>query len=165
VAETILLHLPMGICVFLMTFFFCGRKSPALCKGDGRSVHRAQYYEHGKNAGIKTSDEDAVSNGCLSSILVILWLSQAVTSWLVSENYSESVKAWLDCIGFDFARNAAVGEDWNELVSANGDGELCPACPTGASLFESPLLEVMFEALLPCVVTLSFSRATFRGLH
>ena len=118
-----------------------------------------------KNAGIKTSDEDAVSNGCLSSILVILWLSQAVTSWLVSENYSESVKAWLDCIGFDFARNAAVGEDWNELVSANGDGELCPACPTGASLFESPLLEVMFEALLPCVVTLSFSRATFRGLH
>jgi hypothetical protein len=164
VAETILLHLPMGICVFLMTLFVV--ENLRLCA----KVMVDQYTERSITNMVKVLAsrppmKKLLVNGCLSSILIILWLSQAVASWLVSENYSESVKAWLDCIRFDFARNAAVGEEWNELLSANGNGELCPAYPTGASLFESQLLEVMFEALLPCVVALSFSRATFRGLH
>jgi hypothetical protein len=104
-------------------------------------------------------------NGCLSSILIIIWLSQAVTSWLVYTHYLDSVNEWLSCIRFDFARRTAVGEAWDELVSVNSDGELCSAYPTGTGLFKSQVLKVVFEGLLPCVVAMSFSRATFRSVR
>ena len=93
----------------------------------------------------------------LSVCLLILWLSQAVASRHVFQNYFGSMDAWLRCIRFDFARHAALGEAWKEEILVDIDGGLCPASPTGTGLFTSNLLKSMFETLLPLMVAITFS--------
>jgi hypothetical protein len=160
--ELFLLHLPMGFCVSLMAVFV--GENLRLCS----KVMVDRYTERSvanmvKVLAAKPPMRKLLVNGCISIVLMVLWLSQAVTSWLVFENYLESVNAWLVCIRFDFARRMIVGDEWDELVSADSDGELCSAYPTGTGLFESQVFKILFEALLPCVVAMSFSRKLLRG--
>jgi hypothetical protein len=162
--ELFLLHLPMGFCVSLMAVFV--GENLRLCS----KVVANQYTERSvanilKVLAAKPPMRKLLVNGCLSIVLMILWLSQAVTSWLVFENYLESVNAWLVCIRFDFARRMIVGDEWDELASADSDGELCSTYPMGTGLFESQVLKILFEALLPCVVAMSFSRKLLRGIY
>jgi hypothetical protein len=162
--ELFLLHLPMGLVVSLMTVFV-GENLRLCSKVVVDHYTKYSFTNVLKVLAAKPPMKKLLVNGCLSIVLIILWLSQAVTSWLVFENYLESVSSWLVCIRFDFARRMAVGDGWDELVSANSDGKLCSAYPTGTGLFESQIFKILFEALLPCVVALSFSRNLLRGMR
>jgi len=95
---------------------------------------------------------------CAAHVLILIWGSQVIASRLVFQNFFESMDAWLKCIRFDFARQAALGEKWSDVVGKmGGDGILCPASPEGDSLFELQLFRAIFEVGLPLIVAFSFS--------
>ena len=94
---------------------------------------------------------------CLSVVLMIVWLSQAVVSWSVFQNYMGSIEEWMKCIRYDFARHTAYGVAWTETVSTYESGESCPDFPQGLGLLELQVLKGFFEALLPGMVAATFS--------
>jgi hypothetical protein len=94
---------------------------------------------------------------CISAIVIVVWLSQAMASWWISENYLQAMDEWLQCIRFDFARHTAYGITWTDTIGSYKDGKSCPAFPEGVKLFELQLLKGIFEALLPGMVAMTFS--------
>ena len=88
---------------------------------------------------------------------MLVWLSQAVVSWSVFQNYVNSIEEWTSCIRYDFVRYTAYGNAWTDIISTYKNGESCPAFPQGLVLFELQLLKGVFEALLPGTVAVAIS--------
>jgi hypothetical protein len=155
--ESLLLHIPMCLCVCAMTYFV--QATMRLCF----QVMLLQCKERNLSSlyGVMKSRPQLLKMQKVSTasiVLMILWLTQAVASGSVFRNYLDSLDAWFRCVRFDFARHTALGAGvWQEVLASSSDGNLCPSSPTGAALFESHLLKGMFESLLPGLVAATFS--------
>jgi hypothetical protein len=162
VAESLLLHVPMCLCMGTMCLFI--RASVYIClealllQLDTRSL--ANMWKVLKS---RKEMYRLLFIGILSFTLMLVWVVQTVLAGVLSRGYIDAVDDWLACIRFDFARRNAAGEQWEELLVANSDGRLCPASPQGTNLFESQVLRSLFEVLLPVIVALAFSFQVVKG--
>jgi hypothetical protein len=155
--ESLLLHVPMGVCMVLMVYFI--QASTRLCFEVMQQTHQERSFRSIRKV-LRQRPQMAkmLCNSAVSVVLMIFWLSQAAASRAVFHSYFEAMDAWLRCVRFDFARHAALGLDWkDEVVEFGVDGNLCPASPTGTLLFESHLYRSLFEILMPAMVALTFS--------
>jgi hypothetical protein len=154
--EALLLHLPLSVCVLVMTLSVI--RVMALC-GQVMILSHGSFSLANLAKVIRSRPEmqKMVSVSCFSTLLMVIWMLQTVTSHATFGNYFESMDAWLRCIRFDFARHAAVGCEWVDVVREYSDGTECPASPAGAGLFLSQVLKATFEALMPFMVASTFS--------
>ncbi len=158
VAESLLLHVPMCLCMGTMCLFI--RASVLSCletvllQCQTRSL--ANIWKVLKS---RPEMNRMFFVGILSFTLMLVWVVQTVLAGVLSHVYIDAVDRWLACIRFDFARhNAAGGEQWEEaLLVANNEGRLCPGSPQGTTLFESQVLRSLFEVLMPGIVAITFS--------
>ena len=154
--ESLLLHIPMCLCVCAMTYVV--QATSRLClqvmmmQCEQRNL-RSLLQILATRPQLRKMQQISV----LSVFLMIMWISQAVEAGSVFRNHLNSIDAWFRCVRFDFARHAAVGVEWEELLASNIGGDLCPTSPDGVGLFESLLLKDMFEVLLPLLVASNFS--------
>jgi hypothetical protein len=162
VAESLLLHVPMCLCMGTMCLFI--RASVQICLEtlllQCRTRSLANIWKVLKS---RPEMYRLFFIGILSFTLMLVWVVQTVLAGVLSRVYIDAVDGWLACIRFDFARRNAAGEQqWEELLVANSEGKLCPASPQGTTLFESQVLRSMFEVLMPGMVAITFS---FRILY
>lgn len=89
--EALLLHLPMCVCVALMTWFIASSfmlvMSVALMQNKDRTF---QSFFLVLNSKAQLRKISLIT--CLCSVLMLVWLSQAVTARYVSENYLNTVQ-------------------------------------------------------------------------
>jgi hypothetical protein len=162
VVESLLLHVPMCLCMGTMCLFI--QASVHICletvllQLETRSL--ANIW---KVLRSRAEMNRLFFIGILSFTLMLVWVVQTVLAGFLSRVYIDAVDGWLSCIRFDFARRNAAGEQWEELLVANSEGRLCPASPQGTNLFESQLLRSLFEVLLPVMVALTFSFRVMEG--
>jgi hypothetical protein len=154
--ESLLLHVPMALCVIVLGHFIVGNVK--ICLEAVLLQHEQRNFRNVWNI-LKARPQlrKMMSISCGTSALIVVWLSQAIANWWVSENYLQAMEEWLQCIRFDFARHTAYGVVWTETVDSFKDGELCPAFPEGLALYELQLLKGIFEVLLPGMVSATFS--------
>jgi hypothetical protein len=155
--EAMLLHIPLSICVLLMTLSVI--RVMRLCSRIMVLTHGG--YSIGNLLKVVRSRPEMkrlIAVTSFSTFLMVIWLFQAVASRVTFENYFESMDEWMRCIRFDFARHAAVGVEWIDVVREYNDGTQCPASPVGAGLFDSQVLKALFESLTPFMVAATFSR-------
>jgi hypothetical protein len=161
VVESLLLHVPMCLCMGTMCLFI--RASVHICLEtvllQCRTRSLANIWKVLKS---RPEMNRIFFIGILSFTLMLVWVVQTVLAGVLSHVYIEALSHWLACIRFDFARRNAAGEQWEELLVANSDGRLCPASPQGTTLFESQVLRSLFEVLIPGMVAITFG---FRILH
>ncbi len=163
VVESLLLHVPMCLCMGTMCLFIQG--SVHVCLEAVLLQRQTRSLANIWNA-LKSRPEmyRLFFIGVLSFTLMLVWVVQTVLAGVLSRVYIDAVDGWLACIRFDFARrNAAGGEHWEELLVANSEGGLCPASPQGTTLFESQVLRSLFEVLLPGMVAFTFSCRVVKG--
>jgi hypothetical protein len=154
--EAVLLHVPMSVCVLVMAYLIFANMRICMRVLLLQSQNRS-FRDFSKLMQKRPQLRKMLVISTVTLALALLWLSQAVASARVFNHYFEAVDEWLRCIRFDFARHAAVGDLWDEVVSTNHDGVLCPAAPTGIGLYESQLSKSIFEALMPLLVAVAFS--------
>ena len=159
--EMFLLHAPMAFCTIVMVYFAAANLK--LCAGMLQQQHQARTLRN--FWGVLTSKpqlKNMLTINLLSGICTLVWLSQAVVSWWVFENYVNSMDEWMQCIRYDYARSTALGAVWAETVSTYKDGESCPLFPDGVRLFELQLLKGIFETLLPGTVAVAIGWPIWR---
>jgi hypothetical protein len=155
--EAMLLHIPLSICVLLMTLSVL--RVMRLCALVMVRTHGGYSIANLlKVVRSRPEIKRLIAVSSFSTFLMTVWLIQAVASRVTFENFFESMDEWLRCIRFDFARHAAVGSEWIDVVREYNDGTQCPASPEGAGLFESQVLKALFESLTPFIVAATFSR-------
>jgi hypothetical protein len=154
--EALLLHVPMALCVITMGRFIVGNLKICL---EIVLLQNAERSFRNAWAVLKTRPQlqKMMFISCTSAIIIVVWLSHAMASWWISENYLQAMDKWLQCIRFDFARHTAYGITWTDTIGSYKDGKSCPAFPEGVELFELQLLKGIFEALLPGMVAMTFS--------
>ncbi len=162
VVESLLLHVPMCLCMGTMCLFIQGSVhiclETVLLQLETRSL--ANIWKVLKS---RPEMYRLFCIGILSFTLMLVWVVQTVLAGVLSRDYMDAVDNWLACIRFDFARRHAFGEPWEELLVANKEGRLCPTSPQGTTLFESQVLRSLFEVLLPVMVALTFSFRVVKG--
>jgi hypothetical protein len=159
--EAMLLHIPLAICVLLMTLSVI--RVMRLCILVMVKTHGGYSIANlFKVVRSRPELRRLVAVSTFSTFLMAIWLFQAVASRDTFTNFFESMDEWLRCIRFDFARHAAVGAEWNDVVREYSDGTQCPASPEGAGLFESQVLKALFESLTPFMIAATFSWTILR---
>ncbi len=162
VVESLLLHVPMCLCMGTMCLFIQG--SVRICLETVLLQLETQSLANiWKVLKSRAELNRLFFIGILSFTLMLVWVVQTVLAGVLSRVYIDAVDVWLACIRFDFARRNAAGERWDELLVANSDGRLCPASPQGTTLFESQVLRSLFEVLLPVMVAFTFSFRVVKG--
>jgi hypothetical protein len=163
--ETVMLHLPLLLCVGTMAYFIvttltlCMRIVSIQGEGQGR-------YAVGlllKHIRDRSHMKKMLCISFIAVLLLVLWTIQTITSRWAFQHFFDSMDEWLQCVRFDFARRLSVGDDsvWDEAI-LTFDGTQCPPAPEGGSLFLTQVARAMFEGLMPCVVAIGFS---WRILH
>jgi hypothetical protein len=159
--EALLLHAPMAFCTIAMVYFAAANLK--LCAG---ILQEQQQSRTPRNLWRLLTSRPQLKNMLLISLLLgismFVWLSQAVVSWWVFENYLEAMEEWMQCIRFDFARYTAYGVAWTETIDSYKDGKACTLFPDGVTLFQLQLLKGIFETLLPGTVAVTIGWRIWR---
>jgi hypothetical protein len=116
VDEALLLHVPMALCVMAMGCFVATNMKILLKVAALQNRSRSAAVVWGV---LKKRPEmiKMLLISCLSVVLMLVWLSQAVVSWSVFHNYLRSIEEWTSCIRYDFARYTAYGNAWTDIIS------------------------------------------------